>query len=146
MSSSREYLFILLIATTLAAQEPMIDPRGEPLYVEEEPAWEQGRRLVAVIGIDTYTGWPVLRNAVNDATRFSQVMTEEFGFESSFEPLLKSEATRSNITRFVAEDLRTELKPEDSLIFFSRATARAAGTASARNSNTFSNRMPIPAS
>jgi hypothetical protein len=41
------------------------------VIIEPEPV-EQGRSLVVVIGIDKYTHWQTLNNAVQDALAYSK--------------------------------------------------------------------------
>jgi hypothetical protein len=47
----------------------------------------QGRRVIASVGINVYQHWPILKNAVNDATEISRVLCESFAFESPLERL-----------------------------------------------------------
>lgn len=46
----------------------------------------EGRRVVAVVGIDRYQSWPNLRNAVSDARGVLQSF-RRLGFEQITEPL-----------------------------------------------------------
>src|ERR1700759_3944389 len=75
-----------------------------------------GRSVIAVIGIDHYTEWPRLENAVSDAMAVSRVF-KQLGFEEVATPLLDKVATGGAMRRRVAEDL-SPLSPDDSLGLF----------------------------
>lgn len=70
------------------------------------------------IGVDNYTRWPALKNAVGDARGVQKVLTERYGFEAPLPPLVDAAATKSAIEQLLADRLRETLKPEDSLILF----------------------------
>jgi caspase domain-containing protein len=75
-----------------------------------------GRKRIAVIGIDRYHSWPVLNNAVRDATGALRLF-EHLGFEPVGEPLLDEAATGATIQSFVTDELMA-LGPNDSLVLF----------------------------
>ena len=75
-----------------------------------------GRKRIAVIGIDRYHSWPVLHNAVCDA-RGALRLFEHLGFELVGQPLLDDAATGAAIQAFVTDDLMV-LDPDDSLVLF----------------------------
>lgn len=86
----------------------------EPADPEREIT--EGRRVIAVIGIDRYIAWPRLDNAVSDA-RGALAAFQQLGFEPFTEPLLDGAATAATIRRLVNDDLAT-LGPNDSLVVF----------------------------
>lgn len=75
-----------------------------------------GRSVVAVIGIDRYTAWPRLYNAVSDATGAARLF-EQLGFVEATPPLLDGAATVAAMHRLVTTGL-AHLAPEDSLVLF----------------------------
>jgi hypothetical protein len=75
-----------------------------------------GRKRIAVIGIDRYTSWPVLNNAVRDA-RGALRLFEHLGFDPVGEPLLDEAATGAAIQALVTDELMA-LGPDDSLVLF----------------------------
>jgi uncharacterized caspase-like protein len=76
----------------------------------------EGRRVVAVIGIDRYRGWPMLSNAVHDA-RGALTLFERCGFAPITPPLVDDAATGDAIRRLVSDDLAA-LRNTDSLVVF----------------------------
>lgn len=74
-----------------------------------------------VIGINTYTEWPKLSYAVNDARAIEEKLKEQFGFkEDHIFSLYDKDATRDNITDLLANtmaDSRT-IKPDDRVFIF----------------------------
>lgn len=85
--------------------------RPEGILVEPE-----GRRVVAVIGVDQYSEWPRLDNAVSDALGTRELFLR-LGFEELAPPLLNRHASRDAIMRLATEELAS-LAPEDSLVLF----------------------------
>ncbi|HEY6174266.1 MAG TPA: caspase family protein, partial [Kofleriaceae bacterium] len=78
----------------------------------------EGRRRIAVIGIDQYEQpWGKLQNAVNDA-RGVLAIFKELGFEPACDPLLDGAATRDALNRLVKDQLRVSAREGDSLIVF----------------------------
>jgi len=78
----------------------------------------QGRKIITVVGVDNYTYWSKLQNAVGDAQGVHKLFTEKFGFESPLEPLLNEAVTKDAVNELVQDHLPTLLQPDDSLIFF----------------------------
>ena len=76
----------------------------------------EGRRVVAVVGIDRYRAWPALHNAVSDAQGTLSVF-QQVGFEQLAPPLINEMATADAIRRLVTDDLAT-LGSDDSLVLF----------------------------
>ena len=74
-----------------------------------------------VIGINTYTEWPRLSYAVNDARAIEEKLKNQFGFkEDHIFSLYDKDATRDNITDLLANtmaDSRT-IKPDDRVFIF----------------------------
>src|SRR5579872_1942454 len=77
----------------------------------------EGRKLVAVVGIDRYHAWPKLDNAVSDANGMLGVL-QRLGFESAVDPLLDEAATTNAVRQLVTDDLAKRVAPDDSLILF----------------------------
>jgi CHAT domain-containing protein/Tfp pilus assembly protein PilF len=75
-----------------------------------------GRSVIAAIGIDRYTHWPMLSNAVSDA-RATIALFEKLGFELFAEPLLDGAATAGAMRQLVVDDLG-RLRHDDSLVLF----------------------------
>lgn len=88
--------------------------RGDAPATQPVPT---GRRVVAVIGIDTYRNWGRLKNAVNDALGVQRLF-RQLGFEELIPPLLNDAATFTAIRRLVITDLRKQLHEHDSLVLF----------------------------
>ncbi|MBW4659777.1 MAG: caspase family protein [Drouetiella hepatica Uher 2000/2452] len=88
-----------------------------PVVIEPEPV-KQGRSVVVVIGIDKYTHWRTLNNAVQDALGFQQTLIEKLGFTAPIAPLIDVAATQEAIEALVEEHLRKLLKQDDSLVLF----------------------------
>ena len=88
-----------------------------PLVVEPELV-EQGRSLVVVIGIDKYTHWRTLNNAVQDALGMQQTLIDKLGFTAPIAPLIDGAATQEAIEALDEQQLRELLKEDDSLVLF----------------------------
>jgi uncharacterized caspase-like protein len=120
MSIRGKVTAILLLAAAAAAawaQEAGDAQRGfQP--ITEEPSVKSGHQYVVAIGIDHYEDWPILSTAVSDAAGFAKLLTGKFGFEYAVEPLTEKGATREAIVSLIDDDLRSRLKPEDSLVIF----------------------------
>lgn len=72
--------------------------------------------MIAVIGIDRYTEWSRLDNAVSDARAAARLFTG-LGFEQVTAPLL-DEAATGNAMRHLVTDELAQLSPDDSLVVF----------------------------
>jgi tetratricopeptide (TPR) repeat protein len=87
---------------------------GEPI--------SRGRNFIVAIGIDSYTFWSKLRNAVADAQGIHKLFVEKFGFVAPAVepplPLLDDKATKKTITDLVEDQLRTCLQEDDTLLLF----------------------------
>lgn len=90
----------------------------EPVPDAETAPQPQGRNLIAVVGIDAYTYWPKLHNAVNDALGVQKLFVEKLGFVMPFPPLLNADATLENITALVTDQLGSAVQPQDNVILF----------------------------
>jgi uncharacterized protein len=110
----------LLWNFSVSAQRAAV--QANPQYevtVKSDPATgPHGHHYVVSIGIDHYQNWPILKNAVSDATGFAKLLTGSFGFEYAVEPLTEKDATRDHINSLIDDELRTKLKPDDDLIIF----------------------------
>ncbi|HEY9833848.1 MAG TPA: caspase family protein [Stenomitos sp.] len=85
--------------------------------VESEPV-KQGRSLVVTIGINEYVHWQKLKNAVQDAIGFQQVLIDKLGFNAPIPPLIDSNATKAAITSLVEDQIRDVLQDNDNLVLF----------------------------
>ncbi len=76
-----------------------------------------GRYIALIIGIDSYTGhWPHLNNAVHDAESLSEVLKNDYVFDTVI-TLLDKKATRTNIINDL-DWLTTNTKPEDNVLIY----------------------------
>jgi len=90
----------------------------EPVDDAETGPLPQGRNVIAVIGIDAYTHWPKLKNAVSDALGIQKLFVEKLGFVMPLPPLLNADATAGNILALVTDKLPQALQPDDNLVLF----------------------------
>jgi len=59
---------------------------------------KEGKDYLFVIGINKYSGWPVLHNAAKDAKDFRKLMADEYGFnKDNIHDLFDEQATRKEI-------------------------------------------------
>jgi hypothetical protein len=127
MSIRLRVMGILLLAAAAWAHEAGGAQRGfQPMT--EEPSVKNGHQYVVAIGIDRHENWPILSTAASDATGFAKLLTSKFGFEYAVEPLTEKGATHEAIISLIEDDLRSRLRPEDSLVIFLPATAPPATT------------------
>lgn len=78
----------------------------------------RGRSVIAVIGIDRYQAWPQLHNAVGDAQGLRGLFIEQLGFSELTPPLIDAQASHDAITALIQDQLRSLLRPDDSLVLF----------------------------
>lgn len=64
----------------------------------------EGRKVIAVMGIDRYSAWPALSHAVNDAQGALHVF-QHLGFEQISPPLIDETAICDAIHRLITDDL-----------------------------------------
>jgi TPR repeat protein len=113
-------LVVLSLTVSISAQQHyVVQPTSQhQLRVDsDDTTVPHGHHYVVAIGVDHYQNWPVLNNAVNDATGFAKLLIGSFGFEYAAEPLIEEHATRDHINSLI-DELRTRLRPEDDLIIF----------------------------
>jgi hypothetical protein len=91
-----------------------------PKNNQESEPWKQGRFFVVAIGINEYQHWQKLKNAVNDAVDFQQVLIDKLGFAAPIEPLINERATQTAIRSLVEDEngLRKIVQKDDNLILF----------------------------
>lgn len=77
-----------------------------------------GNSYVLSIGIDQYDNWLHLKNAVNDATAFSDIIKNDFAFQEITTPLYNDLASKTNIINTIKYELANKLKENDRLIIF----------------------------
>lgn len=111
-----------ITAADIGAQQDRAGGVGRRSESSRRMASLGGRYVFAGIGIDAYTNptvWPVLDNAVNDVDSLRLILTEEFGFVSPDEWVLRDEeATRQGIMSLVQDRLPQELEPTDNVVLF----------------------------
>src|SRR5688500_13394538 len=78
----------------------------------------RGRNVVAVGGIDKYRHLRLLHNAVSDAQGVHSLFVDQLGFQELAPALYNEHATRDAITSMVVDSLGSQLKEDDSLVFF----------------------------
>lgn len=77
-----------------------------------------GEYWLLSIGVDRYTYWPPLENAVHDAKAVVEVLTRDYGFKSNrVITLYDKQATEDNIINTFIE-LQSKLGPNDSLLIY----------------------------
>ncbi len=78
------------------------------------------RNYLLVIGINSYTSWPQLNNAVSDAKAVSEVLTNQYKFDAQDVTILMNEqATRSNIYSALRSYIEKVTSRDNLLIYFS---------------------------
>ena len=78
------------------------------------------RNYLLVVGINNYTSWPQLNNAVSDARTVSEVLTNRYTFDSlDVTILLNEQATRSNIYTALRNYIEKVTARDNLLIYFS---------------------------
>jgi hypothetical protein len=76
------------------------------------------KNYLLVVGINTYTSWPVLNNAVSDARKVSKLLTTQYQFDSlDVTVLLDEQATRSNIFEALRGYIE-KITPRDNLLIY----------------------------
>ncbi|NRB52677.1 MAG: caspase family protein [Saprospiraceae bacterium] len=76
-----------------------------------------GRNFLFAIGIDAYHHWPKLNNAVKDIEDISQVLIQQYQFDTEDVFLITNEeATEANIYRQIRE-LKRKVTEQDNLLF-----------------------------
>ena len=86
--------------------------------LKEETQPKKGNNYFLGIGIDQYTNWDVLHNAVKDVKDICQVLQEEYEFPSEYcFTLFDEKATEDNILKEI-ESLVDTLKKHDNLLIY----------------------------
>ncbi|MEL6135188.1 MAG: caspase family protein, partial [Bacteroidota bacterium] len=94
-----------------------------PSFMEDVPEAQAGlqataRNYLMIIGINKYTHWPQLRNAVKDCRDVASTLVNGFQFDTKdVITLFNEEATRENILETL-EILQTKVKPEDNVVIY----------------------------
>lgn len=92
--------------------------RGFGRNESQQPSQKRGKNYLLSIGIDKYSNWQVLSNAVKDAQEFMDVLTRQYQFDSdNVFTLYDGKATEGNIYQAL-RDMKRRLKPEDNLIVY----------------------------
>lgn len=80
----------------------------------------ESKNYLLVIGINSYTHWPILNNAVADATMITRVLTTMYKFNNENVTLLLNEdATTKNIYKTLREYIEKISANDNLLIYFS---------------------------
>ncbi len=83
-----------------------------------KPSQRPGKNYLLSIGIDKYSNWQILSNAVKDAQEFMDVLTRQYQFDSdNVFTLFNDKATEGNIYQAL-RDMKRRLQPEDNLIVY----------------------------
>ncbi|MBL7873074.1 MAG: caspase family protein [Cyclobacteriaceae bacterium] len=76
------------------------------------------RNYLLIVGINNYTFWPALNNAVSDAKEVSKILTTNYQFDSlDVTVLLNDQATRSNIFEALRRYIE-KITPRDNLLIY----------------------------
>jgi WD40 repeat protein len=99
-------------------QLKIIRVREAKSELEELESYENPKNYLFIIGINNYSHWPRLNNAVNDAQQIKKVLLENYQFtEENTIELYDQIATRSNIYK-TFEKLAGLLRPQDNLLVY----------------------------
>ncbi len=91
---------------------------GSEEETEAIPPLATGRNLIVTIGIDDYTGWRKLHNAVADARGVRDLFVDRLSYTEPIKPLINADATQDNIAALIQDTLPAVLKDDDSLVIF----------------------------
>ena len=84
----------------------------------EEYSVQKAKNYLIVIGIDDYSSWPKLNNAVRDANDVTSVLNSRYNFEPSETTVITNTgATRQKIFN-VLRDHITKVTPQDNLMIY----------------------------
>ncbi len=76
------------------------------------------KNYLIVIGIDKYSIWPQLNNAVADADSIKQILIKDYRFDpGNVTVLLNAQATRSNIYQVLRDHIE-KISPRDNLMIY----------------------------
>ena len=96
------------------ASAPTRKKESSPLYSLRK----SGRDYLLLIGVNTYSQWNPLHNAVKDCNDLGNVLTEKYTFDkNNVFRLYNHEATRENILEMF-ERLQKQLGPNDNLVIY----------------------------
>jgi len=98
------------------ALKKFVIERKNPDGTVYDPA--AAKNYLLVVGINNYTSWPTLNNAVSDATKINQILTTQYQFDSLDVTILVNEkATRSNIYETLRGYIE-KITPRDNLLVY----------------------------
>lgn len=80
--------------------------------------YENAKNHLLIIGINSYTRWPMLNNAVSDARAVADVLTKKYRFDpDNVTMILDSAATRANIYAALRNHIE-KVSPQDNLLIY----------------------------
>ena len=80
----------------------------------------KGKNYLLAIGIDKYSGWKPLNNAVKDAKDFIEVLKTHYQFDDAYiRTLFNEQATEDNIHNLMLELVRDVTEEDNLLIYYS---------------------------
>ena len=97
--------------------EESVERAVRPAGSGSAPAAAQGRKFIAVIGINSYTTLRPLANSVPDALSVEMMFRGHLGFRR-VTPLVEQAATRPAVFNLVNKKLPARLSENDTLIFY----------------------------
>lgn len=84
-------------------------------YFDPEPV---ARNFLFLIGINEYSEWPALKNAVSDVSKVKDILLEKYDFEPDFVyELYNNNATQQNIRNELIK-IKREITPNDNLVMY----------------------------
>ena len=116
MKSKTRFLALsLILAACFIRPGPAISAQDRGLAVVAReaagsPVFDAGKQYAVIIGIDRYTDWPPLKNAVADAKDIRSILAERY-FIDEFLELYDAAATNRGIRQLLSVDLPAKLKP-----------------------------------
>jgi hypothetical protein len=105
----------LAISASLVAQDRGLDVVARKLT--GDPAFDAGRQIAVIIGIDRYKEWPSLRSAASEAKAIRTALADRYVIDEFLE-LYDAEATATAIRRLFTETIPAKVGPHDSLLVF----------------------------
>lgn len=107
-------ILVFVVSKTALSQENI---RGSvSKNIEKET--KLGVNYILTIGVDDYTNWNKLSNAVNDAQGIHNLFSDKLGYTPVSEPLINKKATKKSILSFIENKLPSILTENDNLVIF----------------------------
>jgi hypothetical protein len=111
-------IIILILLITVSKTSLSQDKIRGSISKNIEKETSIGTNYILTIGVDDYTNWNKLSNAVNDAQGVHDLFSNKLGYVPVSKPLINENATKKSILSLIENKLPSVLTENDNLVIF----------------------------